>query len=470
MASAAAAGVGAAVRDTGGVKDGVAAAIVALGLVAWAGVWAATCAAAAETGRGGTGGGETRAGGVAGDELTVPSSLGATGPGAFSPRASWPGAAAILTATVLVRLPWLFAPPVFSDDLYRYVWEGRVWAAGFNPFASAPIDPVLSLLRDAVWAKVNHPEVSSIYPPLAQLLFVLLAPGGVLAWKLLGTLADCGTVALLARRSARSGWLWALLPLTGLESAGSGHLESVGVFLLVLALSEEAGGRTRSAMAAAWAGAMVKLLPGAVLLPLVRGWRARLGVGLATVIAMAPILAAGQGAFRGFETYRAVWAFNGSVYPLLAWLFGDAGGDPARKLLQGVGAAWVGIMVWRSRGRADAPAAVALAATGAFVLLSPTVHPWYVLWPLAVGLWWADQPATTRMPGTAAALAPTVGRSSLPWTLAAVLVPLAYRVLGTLQAGVWHEQAVTRWVIWVPVWTALLVVSWRGRGPMTRRS
>jgi hypothetical protein len=406
---------------------------------------------------------------------------GAVGPGADGSGAFGPGAVAVLTAAVLVRLPWLFAAPIFSDDVYRYVWEGRVWAAGFNPFASAPIDPVLAPLRDAVWTQVNHPEVSSIYPPVAQLLFVLLAPGGVLAWKLLGTLADCGTAALLGRRSARSGWLWALLPLTALESAGSGHLESVGVFLLVLALSEDAAGRKRSAMAVAWAGAMVKLLPGAVLLPLVRGWRARLGIGLATAIAMAPILAAGPGAFRGFETYRAVWAFNGGAYPLLASLFDDASGDPARKLLQLVGAAWVGIVVWRSRGRADAPAAVAMAATGAFVLLSPTVHPWYVLWPLAVGLWWAPPGPTAQPPATwtlaaeraaRRVVAPAAARSpsAVGWILAAVLVPLAYRVLGTLHAGVWHEEAVTRWVIWVPVWTALLVVSWRGRGPMTRRS
>ncbi len=439
VASALAAWTGASAASTGDVGDGLVVAVVGLGLLVWAAVWAGTL-------------GGTPAGGYT--------------PGSGPPRPpAGVGSVAMVLASLLVRLPWLRAAPIFSDDVYRYVWEGRVWAAGFNPFAHAPIDPVLTPLRDALWAKVNHPEVSSIYPPLAQLLFVLLAPGGVLAWKLLGTAADCATGWLLGRRSSRSGWLWALLPLTALESAGSGHLESVGVLLLVLALSQSAAGRTRSAIAAAWAGAMVKLLPGAALLPLVRGWKARLVIVAATGIAMAPILAAGHGAFAGFETYRAVWAFDGSAYPLLVEAFSHTAmtGDPARKLLQVVGAAWVGIVVWRTRDRVHAPFLVAMAATAAFVLLSPTVHPWYVLWPLAVGLWGAGG---GEIPGSSRTAA-----SSMVWVLAAVLVPFAYRVLGTLHAGVWHEEVLTRWVIWAPVWAALVagvgVSSWSRRGART---
>jgi hypothetical protein len=354
--------------------------------------------------------------------------------------------ALVLAAAALVRAPWLLAPPTFSDDVYRYVWEGRVWAAGFNPFSFAPSDPALVGLRDAVWARVNHPEVSSIYPPLAQAGFVLLAPFGVLGWKVAAAAFDCGTAALLARRRPEAGWLWALLPLAALESAGSGHLEAIGVFLLVASLDAAGRGRDGAARTAAWAGAMVKLLPAAALLPLLRNrrdWMLWTGV---SVIAALPLLGAGAGAVRGFETYRATWMFNGSAYPLLAWSLSGLPGDPARSILQGVGAVVVGGALWRawrdpgwvsdSRDAGLRATRVALAATGAFVLLSPTVHPWYVLWALAVALW-------------------TGAQTARPWVLAAVLVPGAYRVLSTLHDGVWSEDPMTRWAIWLPVWLVL---------------
>ena len=183
--------------------------------------------------------------------------------------------------------------------------------------------------------------------------------------------------------------------------------------------------------------------------------------------------AAGPAALRGFETYRAVWAFNGSAYPLLTEVLPD---ESARRVLQGVGAALVLATWWRTRvrvvpgsaaARSSAPgetpdptaatapvespgpslapsraATLLMAATGGCVLLSPTVHPWYVLWALGAGLWVGGTTATV-------------------WTLAAVLVPFAYRVLSTLRGGVWHEEAVTRWVIWGPVWALLGREGWR---------
>lgn len=337
------------------------------------------------------------------------------------------GARGVGLVAAVVRALLLAAPAAFSDDVFRYVWEGRVWAAGLSPFVHAPDDPALAGLRDATWAQVNHRSVSSAYPPVAQLLFVALAPAGVLGWKLAMGLADVGTAVLLARRDPRTGWLWALLPLPALESAGSGHLEGVGVLLLVAALG---GSR-----AAAWAGAMVKLLPGVVWLAQARGLSARawLGWGALTLVALAPILAAGEGAWRGLETYRQTWAYHGSAHALAEALVGAA----ARPALQLVGVALAAWMLARSRD----PARVALWVLGGFVILSPTVHPWYVLWPLAAALW----------TGTGA------------WALLAALVPLSYVVLGTYDPATssWTEPTWTRWVVYLPFYAALAWEGWR---------
>lgn len=338
----------------------------------------------------------------------------------LAPRS--PRLAALVVAAVGVRALLIAVPAAWSDDVYRYVWEGRVWLAGRNPFTLAPDAPELAPLRDALWARVNHRAVSSIYPPLAQALFVLVAPLGVPGWKVLSGLADVGTAVLLHRRSPRAGWLWALLPLPALESAGSGHLEGIGVFLLVGAL----GGRP----AWAWAGAMVKLLPG-VLLPRllgrsVRGW---LGVCVASLVVFLPILAAGEGAWRGFETYRQTWAYNASLH-LLAERVLPA--SLARPLLQLLGASVALVALRRVRD----PGRFALVVTGAFVLLSPTVHPWYVLWPLAAALW--------------------VGAEA--WVVLAVGVPLAYVVLGTYDAETssWREPIWPRLVFYPAFYASLL--------------
>lgn len=321
---------------------------------------------------------------------------------------------------IAVRLALLACAPTLSDDVFRYVWEGRVWLAGGNPFVQAPDDPSLAALRDAAWAQVNHRAVPSVYPPLAQALFAALAPRGVLAWRVLSAACDVGTVALLSRRDPRAGWIWALLPLPAIESAISGHLEGIGILLLVVALR---GGR--AAAAAAWAGAMVKLLPG-VLLPLERP-RAWLAWGALTVAACLPIVRA-----DGFRIYQEKWSYNGSIFPIAEAAFGD----PARSLLQALGAALAGVVLWRVRDRGR----VALWICGAFVLLSPTVHPWYVLWPLAASLW----------------------NGARAWTLLAALVPVSYAVLASYDpaTSAWSEPAWVRWVIYPPFFVALIAEGW----------
>ena len=334
-----------------------------------------------------------------------------------------------------VRAPLLLAPCVLSDDVWRYVWEGHVWRAGFNPFDHPPDSATLGPLRDRlpdVWGKVAHTGIPSIYPPGAQALFALLAPGGVLAWRVLSTTCDVLTAHTLGRASPRAGLLWALLPLPALESAVSGHLEGVGVLLwaLVLTRASDESPLSGPATVAAWAGALVKVLPAVLLLR--AGWRrALLGTVLGVAVA-APIVGT-----QAWDTYRSTWAFNGSVFPLVEPLLGGA----ARPVLQSVGAVIVAGALWRTRGAAT----LALWTSGALVCLSPVVHPWYVLWPLA----------------------PALLRGQRSWTVLAVLVPLSYVVLATYDpvTSRWSEATWTRWVVWLPFYVALAREAWTTHAP-----
>jgi hypothetical protein len=243
-----------------------------------------------------------------------------------------------------------------------------------------------------------------------------------MAFRVGAVLADCGAAALLARRRGAAGWAWALLPLPAVEAAANGHLEALGALLVALALG---GSR-----AAALGGALLKLLPAVMLLR--EPPRRLAGWVLLGGLAFVPL--AGPGLLRGFGTYEAHWSFNGSAWPLFAWALGD--GLLARRLLLGLGAVVVTAAVWRERQ----PARLLLLTCAAFVLLSPTVHPWYTLWPLVPALWLRAR----------------------AFVVLAVLAPLSYVVLATeTMHGGWHESAWTRWAIWTPVYGVLAADGWR---------
>lgn len=337
----------------------------------------------------------------------------------------------VLALGLTLRLLVLASPVSLSDDLWRYLWEGQVQLAGHNPFLFAPDAQELAPLRDEVWRQVNHKGVSTIYPPGALALFRAVAAlwSAPLSWKLLSGAADFGVLLLLARESRARGlgaWpatFYALHPLPILESAGSGHLEALALLALVLALRLARQGRLAAASLAAWVGALVKLLPGALLLPFLRrDRRATLkgslaGAALALALGL-PFLDAGPTLLRGFGRYYEAWAFNASLFPVLQLL----AGEHARALGTLLGAAWCVWALWRF----PSPARVFLHWAGALLLLSPVVHPWYFLW----------------------ALVPALLLGSWPWAVMATTALLSYLVLASYDAvsNTWTEPP---WVVWI---------------------
>lgn len=349
----------------------------------------------------------------------------------------------VVLAAALFRLLAVFAEPVLSDDLYRYVWDGRVQVAGFHPYAYAPVDPALEALRDDDWARINNAELHTIYPPLAQMLFAALAwvGAGTRGFKLFFALADLAVIAALAGLLRRVGLppdrlvLYAWNPLAVIETAGSGHIEPVGVVLVVLCAGWMAGRKARPAALALAAAVHVKLLP-AVLIPgamrRLRNVPAVLLVAALALLAL-PYALSGPALGSGVLDYAERWERNASIYrgvetlaqridsaarltPVVAGLRERLGGtdgfwnwiyskvwprEVARLTVGLLALAWVVRLSFR-RGL-TAPREIFLGLAGV-LLLSPTLHPWYVLWVLPF----------------AAAYA------SVPWLLLAALVPLAY--------------------------------------------
>src|SRR5262245_6923683 len=84
--------------------------------------------------------------------------------------------AVVFLVAVVARAVALPAPALLSTDVARYVWDGRVQAAGVNPYRYVPADAQLAKLRDkSVYPKINRAAYAvTIYPPVAEMMFVLV--------------------------------------------------------------------------------------------------------------------------------------------------------------------------------------------------------------------------------------------------------------------------------------------------------
>ncbi len=299
------------------------------------------------------------------------------------------GLAVCLALAALWRVPLLVTPPELSDDVYRYLWDGRVQRVGLNPYRSAPGDPDLQPLHTPVTRLTNNPRLPTIYPPGAQGFFRVVAVFGesVLAMKLALTMCEAVTVWLLLGWLAQAGqspwWVLAFAwnPLVTLEIAGGGHLDALGM-LLVLASALWLRRARPLPAALAFAGAVaVKFLP-VVLVPLFWG-RVRIRdvllAGLFVVGLYLPFLDQGLQLPSGsLVEYLEKWRFNGPLFGLLEAML-DAVAPVQVVLALGV-AAGLSVAVWaRARLPPDSPAAWAWPMATA-LLAMPAVYPWYLLW------------------------------------------------------------------------------------------
>lgn len=192
----------------------------------------------------------------------------------------------VLIVAAAIRLPVLFTPPILSSDVYRYIWDGRVQAAGINPYLYVPADPALVGLRDAaIYPHVNRANYAhTIYPPAAQIAFAAIARFGQTVFAAKAFMVGCEAVAILcalrllalARLPLERVLIYAWNPLTVWSFACDGHLDAIGIALLAGALLLRCLKHDGIAGIAFGAAVLVKFFPAAVAPALWRrggGWR-----------------------------------------------------------------------------------------------------------------------------------------------------------------------------------------------------
>ena len=291
-----------------------------------------------------------------------------------------------LVLAALWHLPFLLAPPGADDDIHRYVWDGRVQRLGYNPYIVVPSDPALRALHTPETRTLNNPDVPSPYPAGAELFFraVTAIHESVFALKIAFVVCDLAIVFVLLDILHRSGlgahWVlaYAWNPLLAIEVAGCGHIDIVGVMLLLLSFAAlERRWRTVAALAFGLAVA-VKFLP-IVLLPLYwRRVRMRDAALAAAVVGLlyVPFLDHGRIPIGSLGTYVQSFRFNDPVFATLERV-------AAPQLAVGL-AVLVGFLtaIWL-RIKAEAWSSDAFAwPMAASLLCAPVVYPWYLLWLL----------------------------------------------------------------------------------------
>ena len=291
-----------------------------------------------------------------------------------------------LVLAALWHLAFLRMPPGSDDDIHRYVWDGRMQRFGYNPYVVVPSDPALAGIHTPETRTLNHPDLPSPYPPGAELFFRAVAAihESVFALKVAFVLCDFAIVFVLLDILSRSGqgahWIlaYAWNPLLAVEVAGSGHIDIVGVLLLLASFAALAR-RWRAVAAVAFGLAVaVKLLP-IILLPLY--WRrARLRDAALAVIVVGllyiPFLNHGRIPIGSLDTYVQSFRFNDPVFAILERV-------ETPQVVAGL-AVLVGFLtaIWMRR-KAPVWSADAFAwPMTASLLCAPVVYPWYLLWLL----------------------------------------------------------------------------------------
>ena len=244
------------------------------------------------------------------------------------PRAMTRAVGGILVVAAILRAIVLPIEPI-STDINRYVWDGRVQAAGINPYRYLPSDPALESLRDPdIYPEINRKDYArTIYPPLDQMVFyaVTRLSENLTAMKaaMLGfdVLAIWALLRLLrARRVPASRILiYAWHPVPIWEFAGDGHVDAIAVAAVCLALLSAQSRRPGFAGVALGGAMLAKFFPVLIAPALYRRWGWKMpAAGLATVVLLyLPYLSAGRYLFGFLSGYSDEEGYRDGhgVYP-----------------------------------------------------------------------------------------------------------------------------------------------------------
>lgn len=344
----------------------------------------------------------------------------------------------ILSIAILARI--LMAGFPTSDDVNRYLWEGKLLLEGVSPYSKTADDPAWQAHRDTFWEGMNHKDKKTAYPPLALILFAGLNLISYNLWlyKLFFGLIDLAALAILMKflvyrkLPVRNSIIYGLSPLTVLAFSGEAHFDSLFIFLTLSALYLYDKNRISSAWVLLGLSIQIKIIS-VLIIPLLF-WKYRsakvLWILSPLVLPCLFFINDIPNLIDGILHFGSRMSHNGSINHLFIEILGSR--ESASKLSLALLIITVAIVSIRSKDVIKG----AFIILGALILLSPTVHYWYLGWVL---------PFAVLFP-------------SLPWLLLFALSGFYFsawiqfgRMGEWYQPITWHRlQWIPFYILWLP--------------------
>ncbi|MBG6121648.1 polyprenol phosphomannose-dependent alpha 1,6 mannosyltransferase MptB [Corynebacterium aquatimens] len=349
-------------------------------------------------------------------------------------------------------IPLIVTAPLFTQDIYSYLAQGKIVALGLDPYSAGPtqilgIEDPLGRSVPFIWAESPSPY-GPVALAIAAGIFQLTGDSifwGVTAHRLVSLVGVCVASWAIIALAKRCGvapptavWLGILNPLVILHLIAGIHNEAIMMGLLLLGV--EIGLRGIDIMSrplddeepAVFRGYTLLILSGVLISAAgmvkvsafialgfvgmayarkISGARGLLrAIGLQTAVMVGTIAAAtaltgiglgwvtGQGGAASIRSWLSVSTEVGVAAGLIAQLLGlgdhtDAMLGITRTVALLIAAAFCVRMLWATYRGTIHPVGGLGVATLVLVLLFPVVHPWYPLWAILPLAAWANRRA-----------------------------------------------------------------------------
>ena len=314
--------------------------------------------------------------------------------------------------SMLLRLLLLFSIPALSDDVYRFIWDGRLITQFVDPYKQLPTDYLsqgIEGITPELFLKLNSPEYFSVYPPFNQVFFflaALISPGSefwsIVILRLVIFVFELGNIRLIRKLLKhyklpdRYGLFYALNPMVILELTGNLHFEGIMIYFLLLALWYFEQKKLHWSAVFFGLSVATKFLP-LIFLPLLFrkiGFKKTMLYGLivggVVVISFLPLInTAHIWAIKdSLALYFQKFEFNGSIYYLARWYgFETEGHNIIAKSGQWMMiATLVSITLYALLPSNKSLPIKMVWVWSLYLLFATTVHPWYIIPLLALSV------------------------------------------------------------------------------------
>ena len=290
----------------------------------------------------------------------------------------------ILVFSLVFRLTLLPATP--SNDIFRYLWEGKIQLHGINPYSQPPVSLNLEHLRDNFFSGISHKHLTAIYPPLTLMVFAIadFISHSFVSIKSAFLLFDILSIFVLVkylkvmRKEPANVLIYAWSPLVLVSFAARGHCDSLQIFFVMLALYLYSIRKNAKSVVSISLAVMSKFVSIIIVPFLIPREKTRYLAILFLVIILLylPYCSAVKGLFSTLFQFGTQYRYNDSIHFLFLCL--SFGSPFLSKTITLIIFSIVFFFLYKKYH--DNILRFAFLVYGSFLILAPTVHPWYLTW------------------------------------------------------------------------------------------